>query len=84
MDLCAAGRGVGKQEASAKAESEAGGFEGVAAGGDVVHETGLAEGQRFADAGEVVLVGGIGPRASRQRQLFLSAGDNYNLPVAQG
>jgi hypothetical protein len=23
-------------------------------------------------------------RSSRQRQLFLSAGDNYSLPVAQG
>ena len=53
----AAGRGVGKDKASAEAKSEAGGFEGVAARRHVVHEIGLAERQHFAIAGEVVLLG---------------------------
>lgn len=57
MHLGAAGRGVGKDEASAEAESEAGGFEGVAARRDVVHEIGLAERQHLAIAGKVVLLG---------------------------
>lgn len=34
--------GIGKNKAGAKAERGAGGFEGVAAGGDVIHEIGLA------------------------------------------
>jgi len=38
LNLGAAGRGVGKDQASAEAKGEAGGFEGVAARRDVVHE----------------------------------------------
>jgi hypothetical protein len=62
-------RGVGEHEASAKAESEAGGFEGVAAGRYVVHEIGLAERQHLASAGKVVLLG----RYRAKRQLVASA-----------
>ena len=64
MNLGAAGRGVGKDKASAEAESEAGGFEGVAARRDVVHEIGLAERQQLAVAGKVVLLDWY--RAKRQ------------------
>ena len=60
----AAGRGVGKDKASAEAESEAGGFQRVAARRHVVHEIGLAERQHFAIAGEVVLLDWY--RAKRQ------------------
>ena len=49
--------GVGEDKASAETKGVAGGLHGVAAGGDVVHEIGLAERQGFAGSGDVVLVG---------------------------
>ena len=56
LQLHAAGGGVGEDEASAEAKGKAGGFKGVSARRDVVHEIGLAERQRFARAGKVVLL----------------------------
>jgi hypothetical protein len=56
LDHGAVAGGIGKNKASTKAERGAGGFQGVAACSDVVDEIGLAEGQGFAGAGEVVLV----------------------------
>ena len=57
MNLGAVSGGVGENEAGAEAERGAGGFQGVAARGNVVHEIGFLERQGFAGAGEVVLVG---------------------------
>ena len=80
MNLGAAGRGVGKDEASAEAESEAGGFEGVAARRDVVHEIGLAERQHLAIAGKVVLLGCDGAK----RQLVAGALGLHGLRAVDG
>jgi len=52
-----AGVDVGKHEASAKTEGGAGGFERVSARRHVVHEIGLAECQRLAAGGEMMLIG---------------------------
>ena len=52
----AAGCGVGEHKASAEAKSKAGGFKGVSARRDVVHEIGLPKGQSFSGAGKVVLL----------------------------
>lgn len=49
--------GIGENKASAETERGAGGFQGVAAGGDVVHEIGLAERQGVRGTGQVVPVG---------------------------
>jgi hypothetical protein len=57
LNLGAVSGGVGENEAGAEAERGAGGFQGVAARGNVVHEIGFLERQGFAGAGEVVLVG---------------------------
>src|SRR5689334_19785863 len=43
LELDAAGGGVGEDKASAETECKAGGFKGVSARRDVVHEIGLAE-----------------------------------------
>ena len=48
--------GVGEDEAGAETERGAGGGQGVAARGDVVHEIGLPKGQSFSGAGKVVLL----------------------------
>jgi len=80
LDLGASRRGVGKDKASAEAESKAGGFEGVAARRDVVHEIGLAERQHLAIAGEVVLLGWY--RA--KRQLVAGALGLHGLRAADG
>ena len=47
--------GVGEDKASAETKGVAGGLHGVAAGGDIIHEIGLAERQGFAGSGDVVL-----------------------------
>jgi len=62
LNLYSAGRGIGEHKASAKTKRGAGGFQGVARGCHVVHEIGLAQGQRLAGAGEVVLVGRDGAK----------------------
>src|ERR1017187_2192090 len=80
LNLGAAGRGVGKDEASAEAESEAGGFEGVAARRDVVHEIGLAERQYLTIAGKVVLLGHYGAK----RQLVAGALGLHGLRAVDG
>ena len=80
MNLSAAGRGVGKDKASAEAESEAGGFQRVAARRDVVHEIGLAERQHLAIAGKVVLLGCDGAK----RQLVAGALGLNRLRAADG
>jgi len=51
LNLGAAGVGVGEHEASSKAKGGAGGFADVAAGGDLVHEIGLAESHSIVDCG---------------------------------
>jgi hypothetical protein len=56
LELNAAGCGVGEHKASAEAKGKAGGFKGVSARRNVVHKIGLAERQRFAGAGKVVLL----------------------------
>ena len=76
----AAGRGVGKDKASAETESEAGGFEGVAARRDVVHEIGLAERQHLAVAGKVVLLWRYGAK----RQLVAGALGLHGLRAIDG
>ena len=63
LNLGAVGGGIGKDESSAETESKAGGFEGVAAGGDVVHKVGLAERQGFAGAARWCWSDGMGPSA---------------------
>ena len=80
MSLGAAGRGVGKDEASAEAESEASGFQRVAARRDVVHEIGLAERQHLAIAGKVVLLG----RYRAKRQLVAGALGLHGLRAIDG
>ncbi len=57
LNLGAVAGGIREDKASAKAERGASGFQGVAAGGDVIHEIGLAQRGDFAGAGQVVLVG---------------------------
>ena len=76
----AAGRGVGKDKASAEAKSEAGGFQRVAARRHVVHEIGLAEGQHLAIAGKVVLLGCDGAK----RQLVAGALGLHGLGAVDG
>jgi len=71
--LCSAGGGVGENKASAETEGKAGGFHRVSARRDVVHEIGLAERQRFAGAGKVVLVGG-----DRAKRVFVSGALGLN------
>ena len=66
--------------ASAEAESEAGGFEGVAARSDVVHKVGLAERQHLAIAGKVVLFGCDGA----ERQLAAGALGLHGLRAIDG
>jgi hypothetical protein len=56
LDLDATRGRVGEDKASAETERKASGFKGVSAGRDVIHKIGLAEGQYFARAGEVVLL----------------------------
>src|ERR1035438_9821088 len=80
LNLGAAGRGVGKDEASAEAESEAGSFEGVAARRDVVHKIGLAERQHLTIAGKVVLLGCDGAK----RQLVAGALGLHALRAVDG
>ena len=80
LNLGAAGRGVGEHQTSAEAESEAGGFEGVAARRYVVHEIGLAERQHLAIAGKVVLLG----RDGAKRQLVAGALGLHGLRAVDG
>src|SRR5438876_362892 len=47
LELNAAGCDVGEYKASAEAKGKAGGFKGVSARRDVVHEIGLPKGQSF-------------------------------------
>ena len=56
MNLGAVAGGIGENETGAEAERGARGFQGVAAGGDVVHEIGLPKCQGFAIAGKMVLL----------------------------
>jgi len=56
LDLDATRGRVSEDKASAKTERKASGFKGVSAGRYVVHKIGLAEGQNFSRAGEVVLL----------------------------
>jgi hypothetical protein len=53
--------GIGEDEAGTVAEGGAGGSQGVAAGGDVVHEVGLAEAKTPGGACDVMLFGGDRP-----------------------
>ena len=62
MDLGAVGGGIGEYQAGTEPERKAGGFQGVAAGRDVVHEISLAERQHFVGACQVVLVGRDGAK----------------------
>ena len=62
LNLGAVGGGIGEHKASAEPEREAGGFQRVAAGRDVVHKIGLAERQGFAGAGQVVCIGRDGAK----------------------
>jgi hypothetical protein len=56
LDLDATRSRVGEDKASAETERKASGFKGVSTGRYVVHKIGLAEGQYFSRAGEVVLL----------------------------
>ena len=80
LDLGAAAGGVGEDEAGTKAEGGAGCFQGVATGGDVVHEIGLAQGQEFASAGNVVLLG----RDRTKRQLVAGALGLHRVRAVDG
>jgi hypothetical protein len=62
LNLGAMGGGVGKYKAIAKPERDAGGFQGVAARRNVVHEIGFLERQGSAGACQVVLVGRDGAK----------------------